>query len=233
MGSKTAARKKTKIDHINVNGILIKRSSCIKYLGALTDSNLSFKQHITSKCKTATWNMLRLKYIRECLTKDAPILLALGTVMSHLDYANTILANIPDIDIGKMQKVQLMTAILVLGRYKYDSTTVCLRELHWLPIHARIEHNILTLVHKCISENVPEYRSSLIGEYKSGRSGLRSQNKVCSLVIPFTKCKMFADRAFSVVGPKLWNRLANYIKQIGRTEVFKCQLKTYLFKKHL
>ena len=97
--------------------------------------------------------MLWLKYIRECLTKDPAIVLVLGIVMSHLDYANAILADLPDIDIRKMHKVQLMTAKLVLGRYKHDSTTVCLRELHWLPAHARIEHKILTLVHKCISRN--------------------------------------------------------------------------------
>ena len=84
---------KTKADHINVNSISIKKSSCIKYLGALPDGNLRFKQQITSKFKTAIWNMLRLKYITECLTKDAAIVLALGMVMSHLDYANAILAN--------------------------------------------------------------------------------------------------------------------------------------------
>ena len=192
---------KTKIDHINVNGILIKKLSCIKYLVALTDSNLTFKQHITSKCKTATWNMLRLNYIRECLTEDPAIVLALGMVMSHLDYANAVLANLPDIEIRKMQRVQLMTAKPVLQRNKHDSKTVCLRELHWLPVHARIEHKIFTLIHKCISENAPEYLKSLIAEFKAGRSGLSSQYKVHNLVIPFTKCKPFADRALSVVGP--------------------------------
>ena len=46
--------------------------------------------------------MQRLKYIRECLTKDEAIVLALGMVMSHLDYTNAILSNLPDIDIRKM-----------------------------------------------------------------------------------------------------------------------------------
>ena len=45
VGSKQQLEK-TKIDHINVNGIPNKKSSCIKYLGALTDSNVTFKQHI-------------------------------------------------------------------------------------------------------------------------------------------------------------------------------------------
>ena len=76
----------------------------------------------------------------------------------------------------------------------------------------------MTLVHKCTSGNIPDHLKSFIAEYKPGISGLRSQNKVCNLVIPFTKCKTFADRAFSVVRPKLWNRLPNYIKQIDKTD---------------
>ena len=154
-------------------------------------------------------------------------------VMSHVDYANAIPANLPDIDTRKMQRDQSMTAKIVLGRYKHDSTTVCLRELHWLPVHTRTEHKIFTFVHKCISGNAPEYLKSLIPEYKPGRSGLRSQNKAYNLVRPFTKCKTFADRAFSVAGPKFWNRLGTYIKQTDKTAVFRCQLKTYLFKKNL
>ena len=108
-------------------------------------------------------------------------------VISNLDYANTILANLPDIDIRKLQGVQLITTKLVLGRDTHDSTTVCLIELHWLPVHARIEHKILTLVHKCISGNAQEYLKCLIDKNRPGRSGLRSQNKVCNIVIPFTK----------------------------------------------
>ena len=175
--------------------------------------------------------MLRLKYIRECLTKDAAVVLSLGMVMSHLDYANAILANLPDIEIRKMQRVQSMTTKLVLGRYKHDSTPVCLRELQWLPVHARIEHKILTLVHKWISRNAYKYLKSPLAEYKPRRS--RSQKKVCNILIPFTKHKTFADRAFSVVGPKLRNRVPNYIKLTDKTQVFEHQLKMYFLRKHL
>ena len=82
-------------------------------------------------------------------------------------------------------------SLLVLGRYRHNNTTVCLRELHWLPVHARIDHKLFTLVYKCISGNALEYLKFLIAEYKQGRLGLRSQNKVHNLVILFTRCKTF------------------------------------------
>ena len=45
-----------------------------------------------------------------------------------------------------------------------------------------------------------------------------------------TKCKTFADRAFSVAAPKNWNNLPDYLRRQKDGEHFKKQLKTYLFK---
>ena len=49
------------------------------------------------------------------------------------------------------------------------------------------------------------------------------------LAIPFTKHETFADRSFSVAGPKLWNKLPENIKCSSSVEDLKKQLKTYLF----
>ena len=48
---------------------------------------------------------------------------------------------------------------------------------------------------------------------------------------PITRTK-FADRAFSVRGPSLWNNLPKDIKQLDRFSLFKRELKRYI-KKHL
>ena len=42
--------------HLNVNNIEVQRSSVIKYLGTHMDEKLSFKEHITAKCRTAAIN---------------------------------------------------------------------------------------------------------------------------------------------------------------------------------
>ena len=39
----------------------------------------------------------------------------------------------------------------------------------------------------------------------------------------------FADRAFSVMGPTLWNQLPNSLKQSTTADQFKRNLKTYIF----
>ena len=45
----------------NVNGTMVQISRIIKYLGAFLDNGLSFKQHITTKCRIAIWNLQWLK----------------------------------------------------------------------------------------------------------------------------------------------------------------------------
>ena len=47
-------------------------------------------------------------------------------VLSHLDYANSLLGNLPKTSINKMQLVQNIAARITLGRRKYDSANRCL-----------------------------------------------------------------------------------------------------------
>ena len=64
------------------------------------DEKLSFKEHITAKCRTAANNFQQIKAIQQVLTEQAMETLVLGTVMSHLDYCNAILCDLPNTDIS-------------------------------------------------------------------------------------------------------------------------------------
>ena len=128
-----------------------------------------------------------------------------------------------------LQKVQNASAKLVTGSKKYDSATSSLYQLHWLPIKARVHFKILTFIHKCLSGSAPEYLQSLIIPYKSGRSGLWSVSQERKLMVPRTSRKTFADRTFSVYGPKIWNNLPQPLRRNMSIKQFKAQLKTYLF----
>ena len=111
-----------------------KGASVIKYLGTHMDEKLSFKGHITAKCRTAAINFQRIKAIQQVLTEQAMETLVLGTVMSHLDYCNAILCDLPNTDISWLQAIQNMCAKLVKGSTKYTSNEEVLYHLHWLPI---------------------------------------------------------------------------------------------------
>ncbi|PIK60274.1 putative RNA-directed DNA polymerase from mobile element jockey-like [Apostichopus japonicus] len=127
-------------------------------LGAYLDSHLTLKTHIAAKCRAAMAGLRLVRNIRHLLTKDACHTIVLGLVISHLDYANSLYANLPNVVIMMLQRIQNMAAKLVLKRGKEDSASEALKELHWLPIRQRILHKILTLVFKCVvDKSAPQY----------------------------------------------------------------------------
>ena len=131
-------------------------------------------------------NFQRIKLIQPVLTIDAAHTLVRGLVTSNLDYCNVIFSGLPKYLMDLLQKVQNVPAKLVLGMKKHDSATVALTSLHWLPIRDRIDYKILTLVHKCLSGNDPDYLINLLVHLGVDCEGLRSSNSVRHLLIPTT-----------------------------------------------
>ena len=86
-----------------------------------------------------------------------------------------------------------------------------LYEQHWLPICGHIKLKTLLMVYKClIDANTPVYLCDLLvhNNRKGMCSNLRSNNlNEHLLIIPYVNYKTCAARTFSVIGPKLWNKL--------------------------
>ena len=170
-------------------------------------------------------NLMRLKRVRNMMSKEALIMMVLGTVISHLDYANGILVDLPDCDIKTMQGVQNIAAKIILQGKSRDGATQCLIDLHWLPIKARIKFKVC-VVFKALNGLAPIYVSNLLVTLPEKRENLR-------LLVPRTTNKTFAERSFAVYGPREWNNLPNYIKESSSIDILKKHLKTYLFREFL
>ena len=119
-----------------------------RYLGTYLDPALDLKQHIKMKCRAAMLNQLKIKATWKYLTTEACAKAVITLVRTHLDYGNSILTGLPKTSIHRLQRVQNMAAKIVLQRNKFDSSTKCLEELHWLPIQYRINFKVITLVFK-------------------------------------------------------------------------------------
>ena len=164
------------------------------------------------------------------LTLDSCKVLVQALVISHLDYANGLFIGLPQKVFDQLQRIQNMAAKVTLNRSKFESSKDALKKLHWLPIKERVEFKILTMVFKCVNKAAPNYLSELI-TVKDSPYDTRLLNSENYLFVPRTKCVTFGDRAFSVAGPKIWNKLPPEIRSIIDIEIFRKRIKTYLFAK--
>ena len=141
---------------MDVESLIVNRSDCTMLLRCFLDKNLSFLKHINNQCRKAMINFYRIKSTRPNITKAACEILVHRLLMSHLDYANCLLYGLLLKFIWKFQRIQNMSAKLILNLKDCDaSVTKAKMNLHWLPIPERIEYKILNLVFKYIWNEAP------------------------------------------------------------------------------
>ena len=166
---------------------------------------------------------------------DACKLLVHTLVMVRLDYCNALLCGAREDVIRQLERLQRQAARVVCKKYKNDHTSVTelMWGLHWLPIRARIQYKILLLVYKAFTNGSPTYLADMMTSCNPVRS-TRSSHKVNLLVVPHQKSIKYSEKAFAVVGPRLWNELlTDELRGCNSVDTFKKKLKTMLFKKTL
>ena len=93
-----------------------------------------------------------LRRIQCCLDVDSAKLLATAFVSSCLDYCNSLLYGIADIDLTRLQCVQNQLALLVTKSPLFGHSLPLLCSLHWLPVRFRIMFKINLLTYKTLHE---------------------------------------------------------------------------------
>ena len=110
-----------------------------------------------------------------------------------------------------------------------DRVSQVRKDLHWLPVEARIEFKIIKLTWQCLNNMAPKYLSDKL-KIKHETRNLRSNN-LNLLSEPITNLAKYGDISFSKVAPILWNSLPLELRRIDSLNLFKKKLKTFLFTK--
>ena len=233
---------------IRVGDSIVQCVDSVRDLGAYLDSTMCMEPHIDAKCGAAFRQLYSIRKIRKFLTRDATQTLIHAFIFSHLDYCNDLLYDLPDYQIAKLQRIQNMAARLVFRLPKFSHVTQLRIDLHWLPVFYRIRFKILLYAFKAIHGLAPKYICDMFTPYSSQYSLRRNsviddiqysfgdiaqpihQQPVFYLKVPKTKRVTFEHRSLAIAGPTEWNKLPIQLRSIAELDVFKKQLKTYLFK---
>ena len=198
-----------------------------KNLGVFIDADLSMSSHISNLSKTLYIEIRRIKQMSRFLSKNCLKTLAVSFILSKLDYCNALFKNLQEYQIDKLQKLQNFAAKVVLGKSRFDHSTPCLIDLHWLPIKFRIDYKIAVTVFKCLNNLAPPYLNELIEIYNPSRS-LRSSS-LNLLTTKKTNFKTLGDKSFASTAPLIWNNLPLNLRKEKSLDIFKRGLKTFYF----
>ena len=219
---------KMNINSISIGSNNIPPSSKVRNLGVIFDSNMKYEEHVKKICRTGNYYLYNLRKIRKHMSQDTMHKLVRAFIHSHIDYCNSVLYNIPDYLIKRLQRILNNAAKLVRNSYDIPSQNA-LCSLHWLPVNLRIEYKLLVLVFKALHNQCPTYLSQHIIPVHNTRYSMRSNNSL-NLAIPRTKRKTLGDRSFHYSGPFLWNKLPPSIRSASTLDSFTTKLKTYFFR---
>ena len=103
-GTVTRTKSPRNVVSINVAGMPISLSHCVKSLGVIFDKNLKFDAHVSAAYKGRFFHIRTLHHL-SMFTETAKMI-ACAIVSSRLDYCNSVLAGMSDANFNKLESVQ-------------------------------------------------------------------------------------------------------------------------------
>ena len=137
---------------IELLGVKTNPAKTARNLGVIFDKNVTFCLHISAVCSSCFYHMQDLWRVRPYLDLDSAKLLATALVASRLDYCNSLLYGIADMDVTKLRRVQnRLTRIVTKSPPFTRSVSLLRRVFHWLQVKFGILFKINFLTYKTIS----------------------------------------------------------------------------------
>ena len=114
--------------------------------------------------KSIHYHLHCLRLIRLSIPLPIAITIASSYIIPLYDYCNSLLFNLPEYKLFKLQllKNAVVRCVHLLPHRSSDSITPLLKKLHWLPVSYRIKYKLSLTTHNAIHHNSPDYLASLL-----------------------------------------------------------------------
>ena len=201
------------VDHVIIGNSIITFSNKANNLGVFIDNDLSMKSRRNDVCKLSYLELRRLAHLIPYLNMIAIKKLVFAFVLSRLNYCTSLFAGLSNVKITKLQRIRL-----VLKKPKRHHISPLHKDLHWLPIKARIDYKLALLCFKCLNNNAPVYIKDLFVPYTPARALRLSSSNLLST--PRVSSKKYGERSFTFSGTHIWNSPPENIRSEKGLEKF-------------
>ena len=221
------------LNDIKIDGTKLDRVKEAKNLGVTIDEVLSWIKHINLNISKAMGAFINLSRFKRFLNTKSKTLLCESLVLSRFNYCDSVYLNIDQYLQNKIQKIQNMCLRFIFDIKRSDSCNYKeLRDkLGWLTMKERRELHCLTMMHKILNGNAPNYLSdmyTLQNEIHNVNTRGSSNNQVW--VDKGIKSKVHRN-SFRFYAPTQYNKLPENIKNCKSVTSFKTKLLKYFKNK--
>jgi retron-type reverse transcriptase len=145
---------------LSIDGELIQKTNCIKYLGVMVDDQLKFKENnnlVKNKIAKKSYFMKRMQ---RQLDKATKLLLYKTLMVPHIDYCASILFLANEQELREIQVMMNNALRAILLRDRNTHIHDMLVELNLLDVKQRVYYDVLIFFCKMSKGLLPEYLTS-------------------------------------------------------------------------
>ena len=207
---------------IKFQGLEIKRTPYIKFLGITLDENLSWNQHIVDVCSKLKSFFHIFYNIREYLSIKEIQSIYYALVYSRIKYGINVYGQAGSTKIDKIQTLQNQLLKVLSGKNYRHPTEKLHKEFELLLVEDLAKQELLTFVHNYFSNSLPpvfnDYFDSFDHPYitRNGHNTIRLKMHDTEM----------AAASVLVKGAKLWNKLNASYKTIKNIKNFRTKIKS-------
>jgi hypothetical protein len=186
-----------------IDGVLIERVTCTKFLGVLIDENLTWKKHIGNiSCKISKSIGILYK-ARNMLNKHILTQLYHSFIHCHLNYANAAWGSVNKSKLEPLHRQQKHAIRLINFKDRFAHTKLLFIEMNILNIFQLNVFNVLCFMFKCKNRTAPVSFHNLYSSKEKNKYNLRNDNSILQPVFKTNLGKF----CISFRGAFLWNNI--------------------------
>lgn len=207
----------------------IKRVQSAKYLGIILDDKLTWDEHIEHVINNTIKYINCFKYIKQYLPTHCARILYYSFIYSRIAYGIEIYGKTTNSNLHKLQVIQNKSLKILLNQHPRTSTNFIHRQTNILKVKHIHDYVVVNFVHKQINGKLPViYNNYFIPNNHVHHHNTRHNTNLFYPLISTTH----GHKMNKFMGPYLWNRIPETIKNIHQSEKFKKELKKHYISEY-
>lgn len=212
---------KTQNFAFTADGIVVKSSKAITFLGVIIDPVLSWDSHISHVVRKCNKILVSLYRFRHYFTSSVLRTLVEAYVFPHIVYCICVWGGACKGLMHEIQKLINFSARIVTGVKKHQRITPSLNSLQWPRIDALVARRDVTKVWKLLQTDgaPPNVRALLVPRSAVSTRETRSSD---GGALHLRRCRLSSSQsAFSYRGAAAWNALPQQVRDAPTLSAFK------------